>query len=319
MEIKLNKECVCVCDGKRGYARTWIKLINGAVKLTRGSLSFFPPADHCRACFSSCNNNSARQLPAATGSSYPVAVISFGESHVRDIQVSLRNRRKNKTVKGLRGAVHACALAAMTSPEPSREECEKTLWRNGNGQSEISKCHKSGFDGFLFACSGREKEKRGNPGAVEKKEKRGGMGGARFLRKHDFICSWQRQQMRCCEAWEATVLTGCQRSPQCFLSPAHPPPLHPSLPPTPPRWPSIQEPLRQTGFHLLGPLHLGVTSHQRWPCCVFLLLQKTQLQKQAAGLKWMKQEVCWRSSTRLSDGSLMQKLCNHLRAERVTI
>lgn len=60
----------------------------------------------------------------------------------------------------------------------------KTLWRNGNGQSEISKCHKSGFDGFLFACSGREKEKRGNPGAVEKKEKEEGWGeGGTFFKK----------------------------------------------------------------------------------------------------------------------------------------
>lgn len=46
--------------------------------------------NHRRACFSSCNNNFARQLPATLVAVYPVAVITFGKSHVRDSQVSLK-------------------------------------------------------------------------------------------------------------------------------------------------------------------------------------------------------------------------------------
>lgn len=64
----------------------------------------FSPNHRRRACFSSCNNNFARQLPAAL-----VAVISFGKSHVRDIQVSLKppNVKRWGRVWGMGGGARA--------------------------------------------------------------------------------------------------------------------------------------------------------------------------------------------------------------------
>lgn len=61
-----------------------------------------------------------------------------------------------------------------------------------------------------------------------------------------FCENWQREQMGCCEVCEAAMLTGCQRSLQCFLSPALPPSLPPSSTPV---VTSPQKPLRQTDFH----------------------------------------------------------------------
>lgn len=99
----------------------------------------------------------------------------------------------------------------------------------------------------------------------------------------------QREQMRCCEAWESAVLTRCQRS---LHSPSSPPlSLQRSLPSPPLSWPSLRShsvkrlPLRLPPFSL--------TSHQRQPCGGFL--QKIPLQKYKQSLSgWNRKSAACR-------------------------
>lgn len=84
----------------------------------------FSPNHRRRACFSSRNNNFARQLPAALVAVYPVAVISFGKSHVRDIQVSLKPPNVKRWGREGGGGGGTCVNASDIIPQ-SVEKCAK--------------------------------------------------------------------------------------------------------------------------------------------------------------------------------------------------